>query len=57
LAGLPDVAILDPVEVRRERQLTLELFGDGSYPAPVLDHEAAARGFLARYAREVRATA
>jgi deoxyribodipyrimidine photo-lyase len=44
LAGLPDVAILDPVEVRRERQLTLELFGDGSYPAPVLDHEAAARG-------------
>jgi deoxyribodipyrimidine photo-lyase len=57
LAGLPDVAILDPVEVRRERQLTLELFGDGSYPAPVLDHEAAARAFLARYAREVRAPA
>jgi len=57
LAGLPDVAIFDPVGMRRERQMALSLFGDGTYPSPVLDHEAAARAFLARYAREVRASA
>lgn len=57
LAGLPDDAILDPVGGRSERQLTLSLFGDGTYPAPVLDHETAARAFLARYTREVRASA
>jgi len=56
LAGLPDAAILDPVEGRR-RQPQLPLFGDHGYPAPVLDHEQAARAFLARYGREVRATA
>jgi hypothetical protein len=32
----------------------LDLFGPLHYPAPVLDHEKAARAFLARYAREVR---
>ncbi len=56
LAGLPDAAILDPVEGRR-RQPQLPLFGDHGYPAPVLDHEQAARAFLERYGREVRATA
>ncbi|HEY0615824.1 MAG TPA: deoxyribodipyrimidine photo-lyase [Candidatus Elarobacter sp.] len=56
LAGLPDSAILDPVVGRHERQLQLALFGERSYPAPVVDHEAAARTFLERYAREVRAS-
>jgi deoxyribodipyrimidine photo-lyase len=54
LAGAPDVAILDPFMARHERQLGLPLFGQHGYPSPVLDHEQAARAFLARYAREVR---
>jgi deoxyribodipyrimidine photo-lyase len=57
LAALPDAAVLDPLVGSRARQLQLPLFGDKSYPAPVLDHEHAARAFLERYAREVRATA
>lgn len=57
LAGLPDSEIVDPGAERRERQLHLPLFGRQSYPAPVVDHEAVARAFLERYAREVRATA
>ena len=56
LAGLPDAAILDPVDGRR-RQPQLPLFGDHGYPAPILDHDRAARTFLERYGREVRATA
>lgn len=57
LAGAPDVAILDPLLAGYEKQMQLPLFGERSYPAPVLDHEAAARAFLARYAREVRTPA
>lgn len=57
LAGAPDVVILDPLLAGYERQLTLPLFGERGYPAPVLDHEEAARAFLARYAREVRTPA
>ena len=57
LAGIPDAAIVDPVAESLERQLPLPLFGRHGYPAPVLDHEAAARAFLERYAREVRAPA
>jgi deoxyribodipyrimidine photo-lyase len=57
LAALPDAAILDPLGSRDDAQLELALFGERSYPAPVLDHEAAARAFLERYAREVRAPA
>ena len=57
LAGVPDAAILDPLAGGRQPQLQLPLFGDLGYPAPVLDHERAARAFLERYAREVRAPA
>ncbi len=49
--------MLDPLLGPRRRQLDLPLFGERGYPAPVLDHERAARDFLARYAREVRAPA
>jgi len=35
-------------------QLALPLFGDRAYPAPVVDHEAAARAYLRRYAAYVR---
>ena len=57
LANLSDAAILDPEAGRRAPQLELPLFGQQSYPVPVLDHEAAARAFLERYAREVQAPA
>lgn len=57
LAGVPDDAVLDPGQAPRRRQLDLPLYADRGYPAPVLDHERAARAFLARYAREVRAPA
>ncbi len=50
----PDDTILDPYARRVTRQLRFDLFGPQQYPAPVLDHEAAARDYLARYGREVR---
>jgi deoxyribodipyrimidine photo-lyase len=51
LAGLPDATIFE----RRDGQpqLSLPLFGARRYPAPILDHEAAARAFLSRYRAEV----
>ena len=54
LAGLTDAAVLDPGAVAHQPQLELSLFGDRAYPAPILDHERAARAFLERYGREVR---
>jgi deoxyribodipyrimidine photo-lyase len=54
LALQPDQAILDPSARGTACQLGFDLFGPQQYPAPMLDHEAAARAFLARYAREVR---
>jgi len=51
LAGLPDAAILERHD--EEAQLALPLFGPRRYPLPILDHEHAARDFLARYRREV----
>jgi deoxyribodipyrimidine photo-lyase len=54
LALVPDDTILDPY-ARGARQLGFDLFGPQQYPAPVLEHEKAARDFLARYTREVRA--
>lgn len=37
-------------------QLRLELFGERGYPAPILDHDEAARAYLARYAAFVNAS-
>jgi deoxyribodipyrimidine photo-lyase len=54
LANQPDQAILDPAAAQRA-QLQLALFGPNEYPAPALDHDAAARAFLARYAAEITA--
>jgi len=51
LAALPDATIFERAE--RQPQLSLPLFGARQYPAPILDHEAAARAFLARYRAEV----
>ncbi len=57
LAGVPDDEVLDPLLAPRRLQLDLPLYADRGYPPPVLDHEQAARAFLARYGREVRAPA
>lgn len=52
LAGFPAAALGQT----SSDQLELELFGQWSYPAPMLDHEAAARAFLVRYRSYLRAT-
>jgi deoxyribodipyrimidine photo-lyase len=49
LAGLPDADVLDPPASSRRAQLSLPLFDCIAYPAPVVEHEAAARAFLRRY--------
>jgi len=51
LAGLPDAVIFERRDGRA--QMALPLFGERGYPAPVLDHETAARGFLERYRAQV----
>jgi deoxyribodipyrimidine photo-lyase len=50
LASFPAPQLLEPVPSGRRAQLSLDLFGADAYPAPVVDHEAAARSFLKRYA-------
>lgn len=51
LSALPDASIFERGAERP--QLALPLFGERHYPAPILDHEEAARAFLARYRAEV----
>ena len=53
LAQRSDRAIFEPEIEARQAQLAFALFGKQSYPAPVVDHESAAREFLERYKREV----
>jgi deoxyribodipyrimidine photolyase len=50
LAAVPDVDILDPTGATRRMQLSLPLFDGSTYPKPIVDHDQAARAFLARYA-------
>jgi len=57
LASRSDRALFDLGADVRSPQLALALFGDDGYPAPVLDHETAARAFLERYKREVSVSA
>ena len=53
LASRSDRALFESEGESQRPQLTLPLFGSDSYPAPVVDHDRAAREFLARYKREV----
>jgi len=53
LASRSDRALFEPDAEARSQQLALSLFGSDGYPAPVVDHDFAARQFLARYKREV----
>jgi deoxyribodipyrimidine photo-lyase len=55
LATAPDADVLDPLGARRRAQLALPLFDSDAYPAPVVDHDVAARAFLRRYTLHVRA--
>jgi deoxyribodipyrimidine photo-lyase len=50
LASVPGAGVLEPQAAGRRRQLALPLFDGAAYPAPVVEHEAAARAFLAKYA-------
>jgi deoxyribodipyrimidine photo-lyase len=54
LAGLPDADVLDPRSASERSQLALPLYGASAYPAPILEHEAAAQAFLERYAEARR---
>jgi deoxyribodipyrimidine photo-lyase len=49
LAKLPTRAALAPWELGRQQQVELGFFTPQHYPAPIVDHEVAAREFLAKY--------
>ncbi|MBV8602514.1 MAG: deoxyribodipyrimidine photo-lyase [Candidatus Eremiobacteraeota bacterium] len=53
VAARSDRALFEPEIEARRNQLALPIFGEQSYPAPVIDHDVAARAFLERYKREV----
>lgn len=53
LASRPDRALFEPESEAQRPQLAFALFGENAYPTPVVDHDAAAREFLARYKREI----
>lgn len=50
LAHVTDADLLETQTLRVSPQLRFQLNVDASYPAPVVDHDRAAREFLARYA-------
>jgi deoxyribodipyrimidine photo-lyase len=50
LATVPDADVVDPNSAVRRPQLAFNLFDGKAYPAPVVDHDVAAREFLRRYA-------
>ena len=49
LAGVPGHAIHAPLAAQPRAQMELPLFEAARYPHPILDHDAVARAFLARY--------
>lgn len=49
LAKLPTGAALAPWEIGTQQQIELGFFTPQQYPAPLVEHEAAARAFLAKY--------
>lgn len=57
LASRSDRALFEPSAEAHQAQLSLQLFGEPGYPAPVVDHDRAAHDFLERYKREVKVTA
>jgi deoxyribodipyrimidine photo-lyase len=55
LALVNDADLLDASPVLARPQMPLPLHADAAYPAPVVDHDRAARAFLERYAAFVAA--
>ncbi len=53
ISGTPDARFAQSAS-SAGRQLRLALFDDCRYPAPVVEHESAARAYLARYAAFTR---
>jgi len=51
LAHRSDAELFAVAPPRARSQLALGLYADATYPAPVIDHDTAARAFLARYAK------
>src|SRR5579872_2336866 len=51
LAKLPTQAALAPWALGRQQQIELSFFTPQQYPAPMVEHEAAAREFLTKYQR------
>jgi deoxyribodipyrimidine photo-lyase len=49
LARLPTRAALNPWQISEAQQTELGFFSPDQYPHPIVEHEAAARAFLARY--------
>ncbi|MBC5804742.1 MAG: hypothetical protein DLM53_08590 [Candidatus Eremiobacter antarcticus] len=49
LSRLPTQAALAPWRLERQQQTELGFFTPDQYPAPIVDHNLVARGFLARY--------
>lgn len=49
LARLPTRAALAPWQMERNQQIELGFFSPDHYPPPIVDHDEAARAFLARY--------
>ncbi|HEV2878729.1 MAG TPA: deoxyribodipyrimidine photo-lyase [Candidatus Eremiobacteraceae bacterium] len=49
LAKLPTRAALAPWEIGKQQQIELGFYTPQQYPAPVVDHDVAARAFLAQY--------
>ena len=49
LAKLPTRAALAPWEIAKQQQIELGFFTPQQYPAPVVEHESAARAFLNKY--------
>jgi deoxyribodipyrimidine photo-lyase len=49
LARLPTRAALAPWQLERNQQIEIGFFSPDHYPPPIVDHDEAARAFLARY--------
>ena len=57
LASLPPAELFEPDRAQQRAQLALPLGGTLQYPPPIIDHDAVARQFLARYSEFTRRSA
>ncbi|MBV9103928.1 MAG: deoxyribodipyrimidine photolyase, partial [Candidatus Eremiobacteraeota bacterium] len=57
LASLPPAELFEPDRAQQRAQLALPLGDALQYPPPIIDHDAVARQFLARYSEFTRRSA